>query len=84
MKVVVKLVVMVVVVVAVVVVVEVLRKRGTITTPINLTTTTNIMAVAKNEKLQKNFCHTFIRMGNVIRSKKNTSKTVFDQSILLG
>ena len=47
-----KLVVMVVVVVAVVVVVEVLRKRGTTTTPINLTNTTNIMAVAKNEKLR--------------------------------
>ena len=42
------------------------------------------MAVAKNENLRKFFDLTFICMGNAIRSKKNTSKTGFDQSIPMG
>ena len=35
-------------------------------------------------KIEDFFCLLFIRIGNAIRSKKNTSKTVFDQSIPLG
>ena len=42
------------------------------------------MAVAKNEKMEEFLGLIFICMGNALRSKKNTLKTVLDQSIPLG